>query len=635
MVSKKKLDMKVTISRKLALIDAISLYHLTLSKPKAFMDVILIDFRKAFDSVPHDLLLFKLMPFGLDSSLCDWFRSFLSNRESRIKIDDYISDNSLNNVSGVLQGTVTGPFLFLVYINDLIQSLPSDVYSIAFADDLKIYSENPASLQETLNVISDWCDQWKLQLAENKTVVLHLGVSNPHNDYFIENAKLASANATRDRGLLVDCDLKFEAHIAKIVNNAKYNYNTRDIRTYIFSICLGVPAVILSAAINGVMNFYIFRFIVGFAVAGTLTVGWTYASEMITPSRRFRLRTFPNWANARMMQVGVSWLAGEWRLASYLCATLSATVLPMIWYLPESPVFLEQKKKFERAERSREKIAEICQLEYEPKPREEMADLKKITPMMLLRSPVLRSNFLVLCWMWFYVGMSVYITDLNSGDMAKNFYVGQFLCGFVLTISKIFYLNNGVETTIGIIEPKIPWLGRRFIFIASQLIALCAYVTILTALWSKNKESWWYTVSYIFAYAAQSLCLETCYLSLAELMPTDVRSIAGALMNILMKIGTILASTTKPIKFWYEPMLFMINTVLCTAGLLVVWKYLPESKNMNMQLVGQDEISESNDEESSTNKTSTEVPSDDSNSQMTSVQDSSEKSEATTEKSEK
>ncbi|EFO89097.1 hypothetical protein CRE_17751 [Caenorhabditis remanei] len=187
------------------------------------MDVILIDFRKAFDSVPHDLLLFKLMHFGLDSSLCDWFRSFLSNRESRVKIDDYISDNSFNNVSGALQGTVTGPFLFLIYIIDLIQSLPSDMYSIAFADDLKIYSENPASLQETLNVISDWCDQWKLQLAKNKTVVLHLGVSNPHKDYFIGNAKLASANAARDLGLLVDCDLKFEAHIAKIVNNAKFN----------------------------------------------------------------------------------------------------------------------------------------------------------------------------------------------------------------------------------------------------------------------------------------------------------------------------------------------------------------------------------------------------------------------------
>ncbi|EFO89158.1 hypothetical protein CRE_17508 [Caenorhabditis remanei] len=222
-LSKKQYGFLSNRSCPLALIDATSQYHLTLSKPKAFMDVILIDFRKAFDSVPHDLLLFKLMHFGLDSSLCDWFRSFLSNRESRVKIDDYISDNSFNNVSGVLQGTVTGPFLFLIYINDLIQSLLSDVYSIAFADDLKIYSENPTSLQETLNVISDWCDQWKLQLAENKTVVLHLGVSNPHKDYFIGNAKLASANAARDLGLLVDCDLKFEAHIAKIVNNAKFN----------------------------------------------------------------------------------------------------------------------------------------------------------------------------------------------------------------------------------------------------------------------------------------------------------------------------------------------------------------------------------------------------------------------------
>uniref|UniRef100_A0A1I7U698 MFS domain-containing protein n=1 Tax=Caenorhabditis tropicalis TaxID=1561998 RepID=A0A1I7U698_9PELO len=248
---------------------------------------------------------------------------------------------------------------------------------------------------------------------------------------------------------------------------------------FIFSICLGVPAVILSAAIDGVLNFYIFRFIVGFAVAGTLTVGWTYSSEMITPSRRFRLRTFPNW-------------------------------------------------------------------------------------------------------------------------------------------------------TIGLIEPKLPWLGRRFLFISSQIIAIIAYLGILVSLWTKNKESWWYTISYIFAYAAQSLCLETCYLSLAELMPTDVRSIAGALMNILMKIGTILASTTKPIKFWYEPMLFMINVIICTGGLGVVWKYLPESKNMNIQLVGQDEITEEEEEEE-TPSTKTTVFSDDSQITSSSIQ---EESEMTSEKSE-
>uniref|UniRef100_A0A8R1DJS0 PRKCA-binding protein n=1 Tax=Caenorhabditis japonica TaxID=281687 RepID=A0A8R1DJS0_CAEJA len=358
---------------------------------------------------------------------------------------------------------------------------------------------------------------------------------------------------------------------------------------YIASIIIGVPAVVLSAAINSVTYFYIFRFVVGFAVAGTLTVGWTYGSEMITPSRRFRLRTFPNWANARIMQVAVSWLAGEWRLASYMCAFLSASVLPMIWYLPESPVFLEQKQKYERAEKSRQKIADICQIERKsPTADVTPPKLKKVTAKKLWKSPVLRQSFLVLCFMWFYVGMSVYITDLNSGDMAKNFYVGQFLCGFVLTVSKII---------IGIVEPKIPCLGRRVLFITSQILANTAYVTILIALWTHNKETWWYTLSYTIAFSAQSLCLETCYLSLAELMPTDVRTTAGAITNILMKVGTILASTTKPIKFWYEPLLFMINLVICTIGLVIVWKYLPESKNANIQLVGQDDVSDDEDDE--------------------------------------
>ncbi|CAI2352312.1 unnamed protein product [Caenorhabditis sp. 36 PRJEB53466] len=408
---------------------------------------------------------------------------------------------------------------------------------------------------------------------------------------------------------------------------------------YIFAILLGVPALILAAAIDGVLNFYIFRFVVGFALAGTVTVGWTYGSEMITPTRRLRLRTFPNWANARMMQVGVSYLAGEWRLASYLCAALSTTILPMIWYLPESPVFLEQKGKFDRADKSREKIARICQEEFEPKPRDELKKLKKVTPMKLWRNPTLRRNFLVLCWMWFYVGMSVYITDLNSGDMAKNFYVGQFLCGLVLTVSKIL---------IGLVEPKIPWFGRRLLFNVSQIIAILAYITILLALWTHSKESWWYTVAYMIAYAGQSLCLETCYLSLAELMPTDVRTTAGACTNILMKVGTILASTTKPIKFWYEPLLFIINLIICSIGLVVVWKYLPESKNVNMQMVGQKEIRGDDEEEESddvekedgaepSNKTEKSAASATSEQTKTVDDDKSEKSEKTaaSEKSQK
>ncbi|CAB3406939.1 unnamed protein product [Caenorhabditis bovis] len=363
---------------------------------------------------------------------------------------------------------------------------------------------------------------------------------------------------------------------------------------YVVSVVVGVPSIILSAAINDVKYFYIFRCLTGFAVAGTLTVGWTYGSEMITPSRRFRLRTFPNWANARMIQVGFAWIAGEWRIASYMCAGLSAMILPMIYYLPESPVFLEQKHKFEKARAARMKIAEICRTDYVETDASQVPILKKITPGKLWRSPRLRRNFLVLCFMWFYVGTTIYVTDLNGSDMSKNFYVGQFFSGMLLTVSKI---------SIGIAEPHFSWLGRRLLFLIAQGISLFAYAVILFALYTDNKQTAWYTLAYMSAYAFQSICLESCYLSLAELMPTDVRTTAGAITNILMKIGTILATTTKPLKFFYEPLLFWFNLILASAGFFVVFKYLEESRNINLQTVGQDDISDDETEAPKTEKT--------------------------------
>ena len=120
------------------------------------MDVVYLDFQKAFDKVPHQRLILKLKAHGND--VISWIEKWLTQRKQRVLVDGEIS-NWKSVLSGVPQGSVLGPILFLIYINDLEDDISSKV--LKFADDTKVFRKvtndtNKQSLQDDLDKLVKW-----------------------------------------------------------------------------------------------------------------------------------------------------------------------------------------------------------------------------------------------------------------------------------------------------------------------------------------------------------------------------------------------------------------------------------------------------------------------------------------------
>ena len=132
------------------------------------VDTIYFDFKKAFDSIPHAELLYKLWTIGITEPLWFWFKSYLTNRKHCVNINEH-SSQSLPVLSGVPQGSIVGPLLFLVYINDLPNSIDfASVY--LFADDTKFIKSILANtsdplLQTDIDLLVAWCKLWKLSFS--------------------------------------------------------------------------------------------------------------------------------------------------------------------------------------------------------------------------------------------------------------------------------------------------------------------------------------------------------------------------------------------------------------------------------------------------------------------------------------
>ena len=148
------------------------------------IDMIYLDFSKAFDSVPHRRLLYKLSLFGISGPLHIWFTDYLTSRSQRVLVDGAYSP-WVNVTSGVPQGSILGPFLFLLFINDLPQAISTTTSIVLFADDAKCSRvissrDDYQGLQQDLDKLFEWTERWGLSFNLDKCEAIRISMKETH-----------------------------------------------------------------------------------------------------------------------------------------------------------------------------------------------------------------------------------------------------------------------------------------------------------------------------------------------------------------------------------------------------------------------------------------------------------------------
>ena len=184
------------------------------------VDVILLDFAKAFNTVPHQRLLTKLHFYGIQNDTYNWIKAWLSNRTQQILLDG-ITSSSVAVTSGVPQGTVLGPLMFLLYINDITTNIKSPLR--IFADDRLLYSvinspEDTIILQQDLDQISHWVKIWQLRLNVTKCALIRCSRSLTPivHHYTLNNSFLKETDQHLYLGIMLKKTLSWSSHISNI-----------------------------------------------------------------------------------------------------------------------------------------------------------------------------------------------------------------------------------------------------------------------------------------------------------------------------------------------------------------------------------------------------------------------------------
>ena len=207
------------------------------------VDVIYLDFEKAFDKVPHQRLLLQLEKYGIRGQVLSWIRDYLHNRQQKVRVNGVMSASS-PVLSGVPQGSVLGPALFLIFVAD-VKPLIQNFLSL-YADDSKLFTymqdseehqHSIASIQQDINILSSWSEKMQMSYNEDKCHTLHMGANNEQHTYTLPKVSdmkksnngisytytfhnLKNVPEEKDLGVIVDEKLNFKAHISSKIAKA-------------------------------------------------------------------------------------------------------------------------------------------------------------------------------------------------------------------------------------------------------------------------------------------------------------------------------------------------------------------------------------------------------------------------------
>ena len=199
------------------LVDCLNDWTLNIES-KQSLDVIYIDFAKAFDSVVHTKLISKLKSYGIGGNLLRWIENFLSDRYQFVSVDGTHS-TTIRVISGVPQGSVLGPILFCIYINDVCDIIVGNTACKLYADDLKLYScvdidGTSCDLDAGLTNLISWANKWQLSVNFNKCNVMRIGSNASLGVYVFGSEVIPRVESATDLGIVFSNNLNLLTRVS-------------------------------------------------------------------------------------------------------------------------------------------------------------------------------------------------------------------------------------------------------------------------------------------------------------------------------------------------------------------------------------------------------------------------------------